>query len=194
MKSYMHYFVALSMFAFGGCSSDSDLPQSQAELLKISEEYAEMYKTAGDKGATRMQKELTEKKTVEDRSQALQKYDSFENWKVKVKNVKMSNYYDNNKEVNFAELEVIFGFKYARFAGVQLSNSNRNFIGVSKNAIVEDTPLFSVLLGLKKDQQIIVSGQFWKNEKGTIFEKSLSESGGMIAPEYVVTFTDIKLN
>jgi len=174
-------------------TSENDMPQSQAEFFKISKEYAKMYDSAGDNGATAMQRELTEKKSVENRNKALQQFQNFENWEVTVKDVKMNNFMDHNKVTNFAELITQFGSKYGVGNLVILVNSDRNALGVSDNVIIEGSPLYNILLGLKEDQKILVSGKFWKRDNGEIFEKSLTESGGIRSPEFVVTYTDIKI-
>ena len=163
----------------------------QALFLKINREYAKKYGSAGSDGATKAQQELIEKQAVAERKTALQPFNDFTNWEVEVQDVRLNNLWDNNKETNFAELETKFGFQFGRFAGVVLENSDRQILGASKNVILETSPLYPIVLGLKKDQKILVSGTFWKNDKGEMVEQSLTESGGMTSPEYVVTFTEI---
>jgi hypothetical protein len=183
MKNFVLLLAAAVLVA---CSGGNEPPQ-QVQFLEINQKYSKEYDADRDNDA---QKELARKKAVTERATAINEFTDFTDWEANVSKVKIDDFMDEGKTTKFVVLEAKFGSKFGQFGGVTLVNSDRNVLGVSDNVLKETDSLYEVALSLKENQKIKVSGKF-RRENGKIVERSLTESGGMIAPEYVVTFTKI---
>jgi hypothetical protein len=193
-KAAVYSLFFISGLFLSGCSSPPNMPESQKEFLKLNKDYYAIYKS-GDKGdVTAAKRESIQKQAVADRNNAIKEFEKFENWEVSVSNVSSDDFLNQGQSVSFVVLETKFGFNSGRYAGISLDNSNRKIIGASDNVILESSPLYKIIVDLKKEQTIYISGFFLRKDNGFLFEKSLTDSGSMYAPEFIVTFTDIKLN
>ena len=77
---------------------------------------------------------------------------------------------------------------------IKIGNMNNEFSDLFENTLIEQSnPLYDIISELEKGDRVKVSGSFLKSSKNDyIYESSLTESGGMESPDFIVKFETIE--
>lgn len=169
------------------CKQDHT-PDDQKALQKILEETKAAYQDAG----TDVQRD----NAVADRNTALHNMAAtpgFIAWICEVENVTTKGGPDSiliKQKIAVVTLDC-GGFEIANSSGTFANLDKED--GMPENAIIEGSPVYKQVIGLNKGDPVSASGAFMIAPDGAVSESSLTESGGMNAPEFAVKFNAINL-
>ena len=78
-------------------------------------------------------------------------------------------------------------------SGIAVKTWNNSFSDIAHKTLIEPgTGMFNVLAALKKGQKVKFSGQFFESDVDCVFESSLTLSGAMNTPEFIMRFRSIQ--
>ena len=181
MRNALIPSCVLLLVLLAGCNSEPQKPQAQQDFAVQMADIKKAYK-AGD---TKAQRDASKKSAVETRGQLFTRMASqrdFENWVCKVKEVKARAQGGMESLQLFADCGSFDMYNYFTSGDVP----------PFAQQIDKSSPLYNTLMQLKKSDTVVLSGAFQMRPRSEmILETSLTESGGMDAPEMAVAFTKV---
>lgn len=76
--------------------------------------------------------------------------------------------------------------------GFRLSTHNNSLSDLTDHTLIgQNDPVFSVLAGLKEDDEVSFSGELFPGDKDGVQEHSLTESGAMRSPDFLIKITAV---
>ncbi len=175
--------VAL-ILALAACSEP--VPERQAEFSALHKAWL-----TGYRNGTSAQKDLIPAERKKQLAAFMAKGDKFTDWQVEVKDVRREGGSGLGRLVSDTPVAVLS----VTFDGITLENSyTRVIMDLPDDVMPQGSQLYEIATALQKGQKVKVSGSFVPDSDGLPRELSLTDSGAVESPEYVVVFTAIKVD
>ncbi len=182
-KVFLFALVVLLTLGSAACSELSGTPARMSEFVAIHKNLLKAYHNG-----TSVQKDQLPDERKKALAAYLAKGADFTDWPVEVKNVRT----EGDSEIGKLVIDKPVAVLSVTFDGITLENSYAEILmDVPENVITKDSPLYATVTGLQKGQKVKVSGSFVPKD-GLPRELSLTTSGAVETPEYVVIFTAVK--
>lgn len=155
-----------------------EFPPNQQNFLKVIEDYKIRY----DDASNELKKSAVRTERGNRIKEALGNTHNFSNWVGVVEQMQTTS---KGKAIFTIEIED---------TGVKMGTINNEFSDLFDNTLIEQSnPLYNAIAELQKGDKVIVSGSFL-NSSGSDYVKeySITESGSMKNPDFLVRFTNVQ--
>ncbi len=175
--------LVLALLTGAACSELSGTPARMSEFVALHKTLLKTYQNG-----TSVQKDNISDERKKALADYLAKGADFTDWPVVVQDVRI----EGDSQIGKLVVDKPAAVLTVTFDGITLENSFAKILmDTPANIIAKDSPLHATVTGLQKGQKIKVSGSFVPKD-GLPRELSLTTSGALETPEYVVIFTAVK--